>query len=136
MKLLDASAFFLSFTQVTGASWLVFGLADLYYSHTGVNRNGGVSAAINLSLGAYFLYKASLLRCTFSRFQSPTLCYLRNESFLALPSLLPVQGKACRVLYVQVAVQVDPPGACPWLGTALICCLPFSQHAAALLSQA
>lgn len=45
--------------QVTGASWLAFGLADLYYTRTGVSRNGDLSAAINLSLGAYFLYKAS-----------------------------------------------------------------------------
>ena len=45
--------------QVTGASWLVLGLADLYYSRAGVNRNGGLSAGINLSLGAYFLFKAS-----------------------------------------------------------------------------
>lgn len=47
--------------QVTGASWLVFGLADLYYTRAGVNRNGGLSAGINLSLGAYFLFKASCL---------------------------------------------------------------------------
>jgi hypothetical protein len=43
--------------KVTGASWLVFGLADLYYSRTGVNNNGGISAAINVSLGSYFLFK-------------------------------------------------------------------------------
>lgn len=44
--------------QVTGASWLAFGLADLYYARTGVARCGGASAAVNFSLGAYLLYKA------------------------------------------------------------------------------
>lgn len=43
--------------QVTGASWLAFGVADLYYARTGVARYGGASAAINFSLGAFLLYK-------------------------------------------------------------------------------
>ena len=43
--------------QLTGASWVAFALADLYWARTGICQGGVAhnSAAINLGLGAYFL---------------------------------------------------------------------------------